>query len=306
LQAIFRLQPRQESEALEAIDPLTRGSLTHEIQFEILTRLRDQKLLPVTPANLESAQAELEHLVDDVAERWRDQLAPAIERVWKDGIDAIRADLREWLRRASQDPQKYCPERFELAFGLKDRDHADPLSSEDPIGIAGGLKLRGSIDLVERSADGALRVTDHKTGKVRAEKGFVIAGGKTLQPVLYALAAERLLGEPVRSGRLYYCTATGNYEERIVEIDETARAAALDFVATVDGALRNGFLPAAPEPRECNWCNFRRVCGPYEEQRMRIKSGGIDPEKRTKRDQEKAEGKEGRRLDPLWKLREQP
>ena len=32
-------------------------------------------------------------------------LAPAIERVWKDGIDAIRADLREWLRRAAEDPQ---------------------------------------------------------------------------------------------------------------------------------------------------------------------------------------------------------
>jgi len=300
LQAIFRLEPREEAEALEAIDPLTRGSLTHEIQFEILTRLRDLRLLPVTSAKLEAAQAELEHLVDDVAERWRDDLAPAIERVWKDGIDAIRADLREWLRRASQDPQKFCPERFELAFGLKNRDHADPASSKDPIEIAGGLQLRGSIDLVERSADGVLRVTDHKTGKVRAQKNFIIAGGKTLQPVLYALAAERLLAEPVRSGRLYYCTATGNYEERIVEIDETARATALDFVATLDDALKAGFLPAAPEPRECDWCNFRRVCGPYEEQRMRIKAGGTAPNGVA------AKSKEAQRLGPLWNLRGKP
>jgi ATP-dependent helicase/nuclease subunit B len=300
LQAIFRLEPRKETEALEAIDPLTRGSLTHEIQFEILTRLRDQRLLPITPANLETAQAELEHLVDDVAEQWRDQLAPAIERVWKDGIDAIRADLREWLRRAAGDPQRFCPERFELAFGLKGRDHADPASSNDPIAIAGGLKLRGSIDLIERSADGVLRVTDHKTGKVRAQKTFVIGGGKTLQPVLYALAAERLLAEPVRSGRLYYCTATGNYEERIVEIDETARAAALDFVTTVEGALKAGFLPAAPEPRECNWCNFRRVCGPYEEQRMRIKSGGTAPNGAA------TKSKEAQRMTALWNLRARP
>jgi CRISPR/Cas system-associated exonuclease Cas4 (RecB family) len=299
LQAIFRLAPREEKDALEAIDPLTRGSLTHEIQFEILTRLRDRRLLPVTPANLETAQAELEHLVDDVAEQWRDDLAPAIERVWKDGIDAIRADLREWLRRASQDPQKYRPERFELAFGLKDRDHADPASSNDPVEIAGGLKLRGSIDLVERSGDGVLRVTDHKTGKVRAEKNFIIGGGRTLQPVLYALAAERLLSEPVRSGRLYYCTATGNYEERIVEIDETARAAALDFIATVDDALKAGFLPAVPEPRECAWCNFRRVCGPYEEQRMRVKAGGTASNGSTK-------SKEALRLAPLWNLRGKP
>ena len=46
------------------------------------------------------------------------ELAPAIERVWKDGIDAIRADLREWLRRAAEDPLPWTPERFELAFGL--------------------------------------------------------------------------------------------------------------------------------------------------------------------------------------------
>ena len=300
LQAIFRLDPREEPEALEAIDPLTRGSLTHEIQFVVLTRLREQHLLPVTPTNLEAAQAELERLVDEVAERSRDDLAPAIERVWKDGVDAIRADLREWLRRAAGDPQKYCPERFELAFGLKGRDHADPASSPDPIAIAGGLKLRGSIDLIERSGDGVLRVTDHKTGKVRAQKNFVIAGGKTLQPVLYALAAERLLAEPVRSGRLYYCTATGNYEERIVEIDETARAAALDFVATLDNALKAGFLPAVPEPRECNWCNFRRVCGPYEEQRMRIKAGGLAPKPGA------SISREAQRVAPLWNLRGKP
>jgi RecB family exonuclease len=300
LQAIFRLEPREEPEALEAIDPLTRGSLTHQIQYEILTHLRERRMLPITPANLEAAQRELEHLVDDVAERWRDDLAPAIERVWKDGIDAIRADLREWMRRSSQDPQRFCPERFELAFGLRGRDQADPASSKDAVEIAGGLKLRGSIDLIERSADGVLRVTDHKTGKVRAQKNFIIAGGKTLQPVLYALAAERVLAEPVRSGRLYYCTATGNYEERIVEIDETARAVALDFVTTLSDALKAGFLPAAPEPRECDWCNFRRVCGPYEAQRMRIKAGGLAPNGAL------STRKEAQRLAPLWNLRGKP
>ena len=59
LQAIFRLEPREEAEALEAIDPLTRGSLTHEIQFEILSQACARRMLPVTPANLEAAQAEL-------------------------------------------------------------------------------------------------------------------------------------------------------------------------------------------------------------------------------------------------------
>ena len=60
--------------------------------------------------------------------------------------------------------------------------------------------------MIERGPGGRLRVTDHKTGKVARRKTSIIGGGKMLQPVLYALAAERVLGEPVEAGRLYYCT----------------------------------------------------------------------------------------------------
>ena len=145
--------------------------------------------------------------------------------MWLDGIEGIRADLREWMRRAADDPEHWRPEWFELGFGLNDRAQADPHSSADPVAIEGGLSLRGSIDLLERDPAGRIRVTDHKTGKVRAEKNFVIGGGKTLQPVLYALAAEQVLREKIYAGRLYYCTAAGGYEERVVEINDEARAA---------------------------------------------------------------------------------
>ncbi len=104
------------------------------------------------------------------------------------------------------------------------------------------LSLRGSIDLLERDPAGRIRVTDHKTGKVRAEKNFVIGGGKTLQPVFYALAAEQVLKEKIYAGRLYYCTAAGGYEERVVEINDEARRASRDFVAIVEEALEAGFL----------------------------------------------------------------
>ena len=301
LQAIFRLEPREEPEALEAIDPLTRGSLTHEIQFEILTRLRDLRLLPVTPANLEAAQAELEHLVDDVAEQWRDDLAPAIERVWKDGIDAIRADLREWLRRASQDPQKFCPERFELAFGLKGRDHADPTSSQDPIAIAGGLKLRGSIDLIERSGrrratrdrsqdrQGARAEKFHHRGRQNPAAGFVCARGRA-----FARRAGARRGGFTTAPRP---ATTRSASSRSMRPRAPPRSISS---RTLDGALKAGFLPAVPEPRECNWCNFRRVCGPYEEQRMRIKSGGLAPKPGA------SISKEAQRMTPLWNLRGKP
>jgi len=40
----------------------------------------------------------------------------------------------------------------------------------------------------------------------------------------------------------------------------------------IDRAVETGFLPAAPSPRACTWCDFRSVCGPREEERVAGKS----------------------------------
>jgi RecB family exonuclease len=272
LQAILRLEPREEIEAIEVIDPLTRGALFHDVQFEVLTALRADQSLPLTPAGLDTAYGVLEEKLEGVAALYHEKLAPAIERVWLDGIDSIRADLREWMRRMADESGGFRPERFELAFGLSDRPKADPASVETPVALAEGIRIRGSIDLVERGPDGRLRVTDHKTGRVRANRDFIIGGGKTLQPVLYALAAERVLDQPVGSGRLYYCTAAGGYEERIAAIDQTARDSIAQLASILGAALGDGFLPAAPDTRECDYCDYRRICGPYEEIRVRLKT----------------------------------
>ena len=165
------------------------------------------------------------------------------------------------------------PERFELSFGLPpdEREHRDPASVREPVPVTDRLTLRGSIDLVERRADGARRVTDHKTGKVWAKEGVVVGGGGVLQPLLYALACERVLTGPVTAGRLYYCTATGEYAERVVPLDRAGREAVATVVRILDDALRQGFLPAMPQERACTFCDYRRVCGPYEEVRTQRK-----------------------------------
>ncbi|MFZ2059667.1 MAG: PD-(D/E)XK nuclease family protein, partial [Candidatus Binatus sp.] len=117
LQAVHRLEPREEPEAIETLDPLTRGSIFAEVQYEILSALRELDVLPVTPEDLEDASALLDEKLDEVAVARHEELAPAIERVWLDGIEGIRADLREWLRRAADDPEHWRPEWFELGFG---------------------------------------------------------------------------------------------------------------------------------------------------------------------------------------------
>jgi CRISPR/Cas system-associated exonuclease Cas4 (RecB family) len=274
LYAVHRLEPREEPVRLEAMDPLTRGDLVHNVQFRALTRLRDEGRLPVRPATLTDAKALLDAALDDEAARLAEKLAPAIARVWDDGVDAVRADLHEWLERLARDDSGWVPTRFELSFAVaeRERDYADPASVTEPVEVLGGLRLRGAIDLVERHVDGTrLRVTDHKSGKASAPDGVVVDGGRVLQPVLYALAAEALLRERVESGRLYYCTAVGDYADRVVALDAESRGAAAAVVTTIGDALRRGFLPAAPAARACAWCDYRPVCGPYEEVRVERK-----------------------------------
>jgi RecB family exonuclease len=272
LSAILRLDLRQEPVAIEVIDPLTRGSLFHETQFEVLTRLKAAGLLQLQPHSLGKAFDLVDGALKRLATEYEDRLAPAIPRVWQDGINSIRADLREWLRRMTDNEEAWIPDKFELAFGLSDRGprESDPASVDDPVAIVGDLKIRGSIDMVERQGN-RYRVTDHKTGKARAEKETIVGGGRYLQPLLYALACQELLDGGVESGRLYYCTADGGYEERIVPLNEENLQIVNSVLITIRQGLADAFLPAAPDEDACTWCDFLAVCGTFEETRTLLK-----------------------------------
>jgi len=165
------------------------------------------------------------------------------------------------------------PYRFELSFGLKGRRevaHTDVHSRDEPVALDEGVRLRGSIDLVERGPGGALRATDHKTGRVRFERGAVVEGGQVLQPTLYALALEKLFaGTTVTGGRLYYCTAAGQFEERTVPLDADTRRAVAAVVRFVGERIDRADLPAAPAEDACRWCDYQAVCGPLEELRTK-------------------------------------
>ena len=92
-----------------------------------------------------------------------------------------------------------------------------------------------------------------------------------LQPVLYAEVAQALLARPAESARLFYCTERGGYRSIDVPINDESRAALERVLQTIDGSLAEGFLPAAPREGACSWCDYRIVCGPYEEMRTRRK-----------------------------------
>ena len=294
LSAICRLEPREEIVALERLDPATRGKLFHEVQAETMRALLRAGLLPLSPESERRAQATLDETFARVAERMREELAPPIARVWQTEMESLRVDLRVWLERSVLIQREWEPVAFELAFGLPRQADHDPRSVTAEA-LVHEFRLRGIVDLIERrrapaaqagrkgsaapavASGDELRVTDYKTGGNYTRWRMVVGGGETLQPVLYPLAVEAVLGGRVVEGRLFFCTRDGGFAERVVRMDADTRATGLQVLTAVDEAIARGFLPAAPRPRAgarpgaCDICDFLLVCGPDEERRTQRK-----------------------------------
>jgi CRISPR/Cas system-associated exonuclease Cas4 (RecB family) len=268
---MYRLEPLEEPEPLERMDPLTKGSLFHEVLSEFFRALQERKMtLPATP--IEAVLEVLDETLTRVAANYAEQLAPAVDRVWQDEVASIRTDLHIWARNFSQTPG-WEPWLFEFAFGLPNASGHDPNSRRDPVTIDGRFILRGAIDLVERRpGTKMLRVTDHKTSKNRSDRGSIIGRGQQLQPVIYSLAIEAATGGSVESARFSYCTTAGGFTEHHVPINERTRNIGIEALEIFDRAVELGMLPPAPAEKACSFCDFLPVCGPNQERRARRKA----------------------------------
>ena len=275
LHGVFQFRPRDVPAPLEQMDPLTRGALFHAIQFELFSELAGAGLLPLATGALPRALDLADRVLDRVAARFEEELAPAIRRVWKSAVESVRSDVRGWLQQTAAAAPEWVPIHFEFGFGLAPDSRRDPASSREEAHILDGVRLRGSIDLIERHITrNVLRVTDHKTGRAPEMHPRYVGGGAALQPLLYALAAERLLDQPVASGHLFFCTQRGDYLHIDVPLNDESRERLRRVLGTIDNFIEEGFFPAAPQAGACATCDYRPVCGPYEEQRAKRKPAG--------------------------------
>jgi CRISPR/Cas system-associated exonuclease Cas4 (RecB family) len=255
------------------MDPLTRGALFHAVQFRLLGDLQSANLLPVNAERLAESLRLADRVLNQVAAEFADELAPAIDRVWSTEIEDLRTDLRGWLQHIAVNDDDWIPEHFEFAFGLRAQLGRDSASTRREAILEEGVRLRGSIDLVERHATrGILRVTDHKTGKPPEKTPAYVGGGLFLQPLLYGLAARQLLESEVESGRLLYATQRGEYKFAQIAITDRSRAMLAKLLQNIDGSIAAAFLPPAPAKEACGHCDYRPACGPYEELRFARKN----------------------------------
>lgn len=280
LATVVGLSPRKVSAAIEEMAAATRGLLIHQMLRRVSVQLHEQGLFSPDTDFSEAKRVLLAAVNEEAAIR-RDELAPAIPRVWHDAIAEISADLVRWLQATRE--SGWQPILFEHEFGSSgDRAAAEGVG---PVVLSSGLPLRGVIDAIEQSGD-ALRATDYKTG-APPETNVVVGGGRHLQPTLYSLVLEQLFPQSqVIGGNAFYCTTKGQFQRNEVTLAEPARDAAAAVHHTISAAFQEGFFPAAPAEKACDFCDFRSVCGPYERERV--------------------ERKDRTRLEPLLRLRALP
>ncbi|MEM6368303.1 MAG: PD-(D/E)XK nuclease family protein [Myxococcota bacterium] len=259
MHAVLRFRPRMDPSHPHVLHPLTKGSIFHEVLFEL------QQAEP----KAERMLARVAEVVEAVGRRWFDELCPALPAVYWKTIADIEDDVRGWVRRAAERPRPRETVAAELAFGMPAHDRRDPASRAEALRLPTGHRLRGSVDRVERDEDGQLHIVDFKSGKV-PERGFgPTSGGRQLQPLLYAEATEAILGRPVLGATLHYATLRAGFHERpALFLGAAERQGVLrQFFEQVDGQHEMGAFLPRPESGACGRCDYQPLCGPREEQR---------------------------------------
>lgn len=181
------------------LDPLTFGTLTHEILDAALQSLEASSGLGDASPN--AIAAAVGQATSQVGLTWQSATAIPPPLLWPATLSQAAALATAALSYplAKIDGQQSWSE---VHFNTPDVEPARPAPWDQmrPIEISGtGLVIGGKIDRLDLSADRHVaRVIDYKTGAVPKDiADRILAGGRELQRCLYAFAVQSLLGDDI-------------------------------------------------------------------------------------------------------------
>ncbi len=263
----LKVVPLEEAEADPYVwlDPMTRGSLLHEVYARFLRALRDRSERP----DPQRHRDEIRRLGDEAIAAYRGQIPPPSELVFQRDREEILRDLEVFLRLTAEARDRE-PVAFEVSFGLGAAEAAEPLSQADPVLVDPGdglrFPLRGRIDRIDRMAPHRYAVVDYKTGRLWGDDRLnaTLARGTQLQHALYGLAAATLLrkqdpGAQITKAGYLFPTVRGRAEpvERPAD-GGPALGAVLRYLFKL---LEDGAFPHAADDAVCRHCDFQGACG---------------------------------------------
>lgn len=288
MQNVLGLKDYEDPEKQQRLDPLRKGSLVHDILFDVFTHLRARGVLVLTPETLEVGLEVLEIAAERCFAAEEQRGTTGIPLFWQIDKERIVRDLSLVLRNEAAEGGAYEPRYFEFRFGADPRagSREDPDSTTVPVDldVPGGaaLRIKGVVDRIDVSADGStIRVTDYKTGRVTEKyKANLLKGGRTVQLPLYMLAVDRLVSPKhggARTEVARYLSVDRRGEFKTVAYDaetmEQRRADLAQIATTFANGVARGVFFAYPEEDECRWCDYKLACGEGREARLARKRG---------------------------------
>jgi putative RecB family exonuclease len=214
----------------------TRGTVIHSV----LQRLYD---LPASERTVDSARAMVEPV-------WQQLQAdePSQSELFADDPDGSR--LAVWLESAYQLVDNY--------FGLEDPTRLEPQAREQLVEVTlDGLLLRGYVDRIDVTADGAVRIVDYKTGSLPRE---AFEAKALFQMKFYALVLWRLRGVVPTQLKLIYLADrdTLSYTPDATELERFEATLRAIWAAIARATELREFRPSPS--RLCDWCDHHSRC----------------------------------------------
>ncbi|HEU4423104.1 MAG TPA: PD-(D/E)XK nuclease family protein [Pilimelia sp.] len=256
-------EPDQDAPAYPSLSPSRAADFK---TCPLLYRFRTVDRLPERPSS-DQARGTLVHAV---LERLFD-LDPAHRTPWA----AAGLVPQQWQRLVTEQPELAelfgpgeapAPEFFESTrallagyFSVEDPRRLQPAERESLISavIDDQLLIRGYVDRLDISADGALRVVDYKTGGAPRE---AFEARALFQLKFYALVLWRTRGVVPRVLRLLYLkdAEVCDYAPDADELLRFERTLLALWRAIEQATVTRDFRPRPSGL--CGWCNHQRLC----------------------------------------------
>jgi ATP-dependent helicase/nuclease subunit B len=261
---VLRVEPVERPEEIVQLSPIDRGNVVHETLDRFLGELVG---------------------VAGVGRPWTDEHRARLHDILRDGFADVEARGAAGRRLLWDRSCRQLHAQLDLFLDVDGEyriDHdADTIATELAFGRAGAahdaveiscsdgrtVRMSGSIDRVDRFADGRLAVIDYKSGSptpyLKLSSADPLLKGQLLQLPIYAHAAHALVGGtgdgPIRAS--YWFVLRDPKHERGYTVDGPIEAAldrALRII--VDGIERGVFIARPPAPGwhmwvECPYCD---------------------------------------------------
>ena len=271
MQHVLGVEAVEQPDEQLQITPRDRGTLVHDALDLFHRRVIAGELSQPDaggwgPVHFTALQAAF----DEVAGQLEQQGATGRTAFWHSEQGRQRYELATWLQRDSQLVAARSAQivASEYRFGFGDVAPAELTLSDGTV-----VRMRGSVDRIDRCADGSLVVTDHKTGRADPYRDITsvdpTAGGTKLQLPAYAAAALALDAEQRGSAghqpsvlAEYGFFGKGQYSRVTATIGADAWPQVTGALQHIINGIRSGVFVARPEKSQfrlsfvsCEYCD---------------------------------------------------